>query len=565
MHSCGRFVQYVYLCSRFMKNLFKEMKKVLATTAVFMMTTVSAMAGGILTNTNQSVSFLKNPARDAAIGLDGVYSNPAGVAFMPEGFHVAFNWQYAHQTRTITSTNPVYAMGKKNNGSSVKEFEGVADAPFLPSLQAAYNKGDWSIQFNFSVPGGGGACEFADGLGSFESVVGNIASRFMTLDQTATQLNGLTTALTPLYTMLGMTAPAAISNTGVTGYDMTSYMEGRQYYFGFQLGAAYKIKENLSVYGGLRLLYGSATYKARINNIMVNTGGAYEDFASFLPKVPVQMQECVTSAQQNLNNIGMIEASPAYAVLPAETQAQLAAAKAALTQGLTSLDQSKGEMAKLAKYTDGVNLLSNQSSLGIAPVIGVDWKMNDQFNFAAKYEFKTQIRMKNESTVFEASEIAAVNKFRDEEKVNEDIPAMLSVGAQWKPIKEVSLNLGWHHFFDKDCSWYNNSQDLLRHDTNEFLAGAEWDVTDRLNVSCGGQLTRYGLSDEYMNDMSFVVNSYSLGLGFSYKVKDNITVSAAYFQTNYGNYDRENYPTVGVSDSFTRTNRVLGVGCQLDL
>ena len=43
----------------------------------------TAFAGGILTNTNQSVSFLRNPARDAAIGLDGVYSNPAGVAFPP--------------------------------------------------------------------------------------------------------------------------------------------------------------------------------------------------------------------------------------------------------------------------------------------------------------------------------------------------------------------------------------------------------------------------------------------------------------------------------------------------
>lgn len=101
-----------------------------------MMTTVSALAGGILTNTNQSVLFLKNPARDAAIGLDGVYSNPAGVVFMPEGFHFAFNWQYAHQTRTITSVNPVFALGRKNGGSDTKIFEGVADAPsFLPCRQ----------------------------------------------------------------------------------------------------------------------------------------------------------------------------------------------------------------------------------------------------------------------------------------------------------------------------------------------------------------------------------------------------------------------------------------------
>ena len=226
------------------------MKKSLFASLLLMLTAVSATAGGILTNTNQNVLFLKNPARDAAIGIDGVYSNPAGVAFMPEGFHVSFNWQYAHQTRTITSTNPVFTLGKKNNGMDTKDFEGVADAPFIPSLQGAYNTGDWSLQFNLSVPGGGGSCEFADGLGSFESVVGNIAHQ-----------------LQPL---------------GAQGYDMDGYMKGRQYYFGIQLGAAYKITSDFSVYGGLRMLYGDATYKAKLSNIQVKTEGGYVDFANFL-------------------------------------------------------------------------------------------------------------------------------------------------------------------------------------------------------------------------------------------------------------------------------------------
>jgi long-subunit fatty acid transport protein len=491
------------------------MKKIVFSLIAFTMTTVSAMAGGILTNTNQSISFLKNPARDAAIGLDGVYSNPAGVAFMPEGFHVAFNWQYAHQTRTITSTNPVFALGKKNGGLSTKEFEGVADAPIIPSLQGAYNKGNWSLQFNLSVPGGGGSCEFADGLGSFESVVGSIAHM-----------------LQPL---------------GAQGYDMDSYMKGRQYYYGIQLGAAYKIYPNLSVYGGLRLLYGDATYKAKISNIQVKTEAGYYDFADFL-----QYSSTTVNNGLDLVNAAIAQYEAAGATAPAELVAKQA-----------QLEGTRESLLQLQKYAQGVNLLCNQDGLGIAPVIGVDWKYKN-FNFAAKYEFKTQIRMKNESTVNEASEIAAVNKFRDGEKVNEDAPALLTVGAQWKPIDEVSLNLGWHHYFDKDASWYNNTQELLDHNTNEFLAGVEWDVTDRLNVSCGGQLTRYGLSDRYMNDMSFVVNSYSIGLGFSYKVKDNVTLSAAYFQTNYDNYNRNDYPTAGVSDSFTRTNRVLGVGCQLD-
>jgi long-subunit fatty acid transport protein len=491
------------------------MNKISAFVAGAMLATATtATAGGILTNTNQSIDFLRNPARDAAIGLDGVYSNPAGVAFLPEGFHLGINWQYAHQTRTITCNNPVFALGRKNGGNTTKIFEGVADAPCIPSIQAAYNKGNWSMQFNFSVPGGGGSCEFADGLGSFESVVGNIAHQ-----------------LQPL---------------GATGYDMDGYMEGRNYYFGFQLGAAYKITPDLSVYGGLRLLYGTATYKAKISNIMVNTVGGYLDFGSFLQGASTTIDAGIGQV-----NAGIAQYEAAGVPAPAE-----------LTAKLAQLEGTKQSLNALQKYSQGVNLLCNQWSVGIAPVVGIDYKVG-HFNFAVKYEAKTQIHMKNESTVNEASEIPAVNKFRDAEKIDEDSPAQLAIGAMWSITDEVRLNLGYHHFYDKDATWYNNTQNLLDGGTNEYLAGAEWDVTDRLTISAGGQLTRYQLTDAYMNDMSFVVNSSSVGFGFNYKVSDHVTLKAAYFQTNYENYDRVTSKEPLVSDSFTRTNRVLGIGCDL--
>ena len=521
------------------------MKKFYAVlTGVMLAATTTATAGGILTNTNQSIDFLRNPARDAAIGLDGVYSNPAGVAFLPEGFHLGINWQYAHQTRTITSNNPVFALGRKNNGESKKIFEGVADAPFIPSIQAAYNKGDWSIQFNFSVPGGGGSCEFADGLGSFESVVGNIANQLSGLDQMAAAL--------------GQPAP------GVSGYDMDGYMQGRQYYFGFQLGAAYKITSDFAVYGGLRVLYGTATYKAKISNIQVKTAGGYVDFGSFLQSATAMVDGGISYVNTALEqvNAGMAQMEAAGATaLPQYTE--LVATKAQLEGSGAQLAATSTNLNALQKYSQGVNLLCNQSSVGIAPVIGIDYRVG-RFNFAAKYEFKTQIHMKNESTVNEASEIPAVNKFRDGEKIDEDSPAQLAVGAMWNVSDAVRLNLGYHHFYDKNANWYNNTQELLDGGTNEYLAGAEWDITDKLTVSAGGQLTRYQLTDKYMNDMSFVVNSYSLGFGFNYKASDVVTLKAAYFQTNYENYDRVTSTQPLISDSFTRTNRVLGIGCELN-
>jgi long-subunit fatty acid transport protein len=338
-------------------------------------------------------------------------------------------------------------------------------------------------------------------------------------------------------------------------------MQGRQYYFGFQVGAAYKINPNLAVYGGLRLLYGTATYKAKISNIMVNTAGGYQDFGSFMQTATALVDGGIATVNSNLQqvNAGIAQYEAAGVPVPA----QMAAAKAQLEETSATLAGTSKSLNALQKYSQGVNLLCNQSSVGIAPIIGVDYKVG-RFNFAAKYEFKTQIRMKNESTVNEASEIAAVNKFRDGEKVNEDAPALLAVGAMWSPVDVVRLNLGYHHYFDKQASWYNNTQDLLAHNTNEFLAGAEWDVTNRLTISAGGQLTRYGLTDEYMNDMSFVTNSYSFGFGFNYKASRVVALKAAYFQTIYDNYERVTSEQPRVADTFTRTNRVLGVGCEFN-
>lgn len=546
-------------------------KKRLLGLAAATLVSATTFAGGILTNTNQSVSFLRNPARDGAIGLDGVYSNPAGVAFLSDGLHLGFNWQYAHQTRTITSQSQLYTLGFKNNGNDVKKFKGVANAPFIPSLQAAYNKNNWSFQFNFSVPGGGGQCEFSDGLGSFETVVGSIANRLMYVSN----------ALNSQISSLGVGVPA------VTGYDVDGYMKGKQYYFGVQLGAAYKLGEHFSVYGGLRLLYGSASYEARLNNIRVmngNSGLTLPEYfegvikgvsaaKSALSGLSTQVQNGIDQYVSGYMAAGMTREQ---ALQTPEVQAlaqrgeQLKAAGQQL-QGVS--DEVTASAETLAPYSNGVNLKSDQSGWGVAPVIGIDFKTG-ALNLAAKYEFKTRMRMKNNSSLKEATVISATNKFVDGTSVPEDSPAQLAVGAQWSVIPSVRLNLGYHHFFDTDAHWYEHSEKLLDGGTNEYLAGAEWDITKKFQVSGGAQITRYQLTDEYMNDMSFVVNSWSFGLGVGYQVSDKVKLSAAYFQTNYSDYDKttpeRTMAGLGLSmpeqkDSFTRTNRVLGIGVEVSL
>ena len=79
-----------------------------------------------------------------------------------------------------------------------------------------------------------------------------------------------------------------------------------------------------------------------------------------------------------------------------------------------------------------------------------------------------------------------------------DIPAMLTVGAQYSILPSVRASLGWNHYYDKDAKMANDKQKYLGGGTDEYLAGAEWDITDRVLVSGGFQSTNYELQDKYM-------------------------------------------------------------------
>ena len=116
----------------------------------------------------------------------------------------------------------------------------------------------------------------------------------------------------------------------------------------------------------------------------------------------------------------------------------------------------------------------------------------------------------------------------------------------------------------------DNKQKLLKHNTQEFLAGAEWDITERILVSAGMQRTQYGLGDgSYLSDMSFVTSSYSIGFGAKFRIMKNASVNVAYFWTNYEHLKKEYQQTYSTltavnTDDFTRTNKVFGVGIDID-
>lgn len=530
----------------------------------------ATFAGGLLTNTNQHVAFNRMMSREASIGIDGVYYNPAGVVFMGEGSHLAINWQAAWQTRTINNDYKLFT-NNVNNPTTPRDFKGKAVAPVIPSFQYAYNKDRWSLQGNFALTGGGGKCTFDNGLGSFEKIVSETAMGAIGLagaiDYAANKIL-IPGSINPDGTINKdkfkpmFTSDKAFGNKG--DYSFNSYMHGRQYYFGLSAGAAYKVTDNFSVYAGLRGIYATCNYYGYVEDIKVGN-------------------------------------MPLYQVL----------------------DPSKENSAN-------IELSCDQSGFGFTPMLAVDYKTG-RWNFSAKYEFKTRMRLKNKSvnklpsignlddnlknqmnklftgtfmaagmpqeqamikaeqasqavladqTVvattaglkqqFDSKINEALGEYADGKKIAGDIPSLLTVGVGYSPIDELRINVGFHWFDDYNATSYNNRNKLLKkRGTLEFNAGVEYDVTKKITVSTGWQNTNYGLTDEYMDDKSFVVGSNSVGLGGVYHITKKLDFSVAYFHTFYNHVKTSEEvtlapgKTVTYNSDYTRNNSAFAAGVNI--
>ncbi len=466
-------------------------KRLILGLACATLSTASVCAGGLLTNTNQNAAFLRQLSQDAIIDITGAYMNPAGVAFLDNGFHFSFNVQNARQNRDITTTFPLFAYNTDNT-SATHKFEGDAKAPAIPSFHLAYVKDKWSVAASFALIGGGGKCEFDNGLGSFEalyssSIVPSVSSAI---------------------------AGAGLSDhLGFGGYSINSYMKGRQYFFGLSIGGTYKITDNIAGFVGIRGVYASCNYNGWVEDISATLVAKDAIGQAYLPAMQTAVNETLEKTAISLN--------------------------------------------------------TDQTGFGVTPIIGIDWKINEHWNVAAKYEFKTRMRLKNKSEMNDyATQVAQTNsvlgQFADGEKVASDIPAFLTFGAQYSPISPLRINAGFHFYDDKHAKQFGDKQNYIKGGTIEVTAGAEYDICRYVTVSAGWQNTNYDLEDAYMSDLSFTTSSNSIGFGARVNVTKRTSIDLGYMTTLYKTRDVVTETAAGnKTDHYYRTNHVFGVGVNI--
>ena len=193
------------------------MRKFIFATVLALGSTTAIHAGGLMTNTNYHIAFDRMFARGATSEIDAVFSNPAGLAWGHEGLQLSLNFQKPWQRRNI-----------ELNG---KTYEGVASAPIVPALFAAYRKDRIALSGMIGIVGSGGFVEYSEGVPMFNVLMqGMLAANGITPDQ----------------------------------YTLDSEMKGKQYIYGGQFNFTYKFLDCLSAAVGIRANYYDGYYRGHV-------------------------------------------------------------------------------------------------------------------------------------------------------------------------------------------------------------------------------------------------------------------------------------------------------------
>ena len=468
-------------------------KSILAVVAMVTMVS-AAFAGGPMTNTNQSAHFLRSVARGTSHSTDAVYTNPAGVVFMDNGFHIGISDQMAAQTRTITSTFAPFAM---NGGSDTKQYKGEVFSPFIPSLHFAWKHNRWAVMAGIGVNGGGGSLKFDNGLASFER-------QFAVIPGTITALGG----------SMGLSASAYNMNMNLTGKSMT---------LAFNVGAAFRITDWLSVAAQLRIGVTNNSYVGEIGNIQIN------------PSMP------------NMGLNGQMMSASEFFTLAGQMLSQVNPTLAA-------------QVAPLAAQTADHTLDVKQKGVSVSPIIALAFHKG-QWDASIKYEFKMATELEIESAPVSAKDPVINSIFADGTKVKAETPALLALAVS-RNCGPVKITAQWHHYFDKDAQ--NSFSPVIEGNTNEYMLGVEGSITDRLLVSAGTQRTQLNMNENAYSDMNFSISSWSVGIGMAYRFCEAVCLNVGYMPTIYDEVTSKGMASgLPYTDVYQRTSHAWGIGLDL--
>jgi long-chain fatty acid transport protein len=538
-----------------------------------MFITGSLIAGGLVTNTNQSATWARLPSRNASVGVDAVYYNPAGLMKLENGFHLSISNQSVFQKREIENSyaGPLGAFGLNNH-----TYKGTVTALAFPSVYAAYKMDKLAFSVGFNPIGGGGGAVYEEGLPSFEMTPSD---------------------LVPL-----------LGSQGATGYQLDAYFKGSSTFLGFQGGVSYKINDWISIAAGLRYVTAKNTYEGHLQDIQIN-------LPSGLTRADAIMTGIAGSATNAAAATSGLVAAGAGTLTLAQVQgagyitalqrAQLEGALTAFGYPTTVPVAQADAIFKGAavKYTATSNLLGDQSAdvtqsgSGYTPYFSVNLSPSENLNIGIKYELATKLDLKNKTTKdlligYENDPLTGlplvtnpITMFPNGAMTRNDMPAMLTVGVDYSFPSSLVVSVGMNYFFDKTANYghkvdadlnsatpttFISNSDIIDQNGMSFSGGLEYNISEKFLISGGYSWANQGVNSKYQSDLTYGLGTQTFGAGGAYSFSDKFQLNLGAAYTMYMKDSKTiDHKVSGIADpiqateSYSKSTFIIAIGVDL--
>ena len=314
-------------------------------------------------------------------------------------------------------------------------------------------------------------------------------------------------------------------------YDKGSTLTGKNLYEQATLGRAFTVNDQLSISVAGRIVHGSRKLSGTLN-IGTNPSTAYKQ--AKVQQVTQEVSKAVDAATQGS---GL-------------SAAQIAAIKQQKTTQALTLLQTK--MNALQQNGLSGDMDSKREAWGYGFQIGVNYKVNDKLNLAARYDsrIKMNFKAKGSENQLQTVDIIGSNiglstfypQYAINSKIRRDLPAILSVGASYKVTDNYLVSTSANYYFNRHAKMdrvttfggHEHGRDYKN--GWEIALGNEYKLNDKFTLIGSINYARTGAKNSSFNDTEYALNSVTLGAGLRYKYDDtlSITGSVAHFI-----YDKE--------------------------
>jgi long-subunit fatty acid transport protein len=177
--------------------------------------------------------------------------------------------------------------------------------------------------------------------------------------------------------------------------------------------------------------------------------------------------------------------------------------------------------------------------------------------------------------------------FPDGGATRNDMPAMLSVGVDYKITPNLKISLGGNYYFDKSVDYghkvdddlnsytpsvHISNKDIIASNGMSVCAGLEYNISQKFLVSGGFILSNKGVNEKYQSDLTYYQGSKTFGVGGAYNITERIQLSLGVSTTMYTDASKTldhmfpstppNANVTGITETYKK-NTIMG-GIALD-